>query len=243
MPFLGTLVNVGAVIAGALIGVLFGKRIKGDVRDALMKVLGLSVMFIGVSGAMSRLLKAGPDGALSTDRTMMMIVSLVLGTVIGELINIEKWLERFGVWLKKTIHAEKDEGFVAAFVNTSLVICVGAMAVVGAIEDGLSADHTTLFAKAVLDFVIVIIMSSTMGVGCLFAFIPILLLQGSITALAKVCEPILHIGTAISDLSLVGAVMIFCIGVNLSFGKKFRAGNMLPALVIAVIWAVVEHYL
>ena len=88
-----------------------------------------------------------------------------------------------------------------------------------------------------------IIMSSTMGIGCLFAFIPILLLQGSITALAKVCEPILHIGTAISDLSLVGAVMIFCIGVNLSFGKKFRAGNMLPALVIAVIWAVVEHYL
>ena len=243
MPFLGTLVNVGAVIAGALIGVLFGKRIKGDVRDDLMKVLGLSVMFIGVSGAMSRLLKAGPDGALSTDRTMMMIVSLVAGTVIGELINIEKWLERFGVWLKKTIHAEKDEGFVAAFVNTSLVICVGAMAVVGAIEDGLSADHTTLFAKAVLDFVIVIIMSSTMGIGCLFAFIPILLLQGSVTALARVCEPVLRIGSAIGNLSLVGAVMIFCIGVNLSFGNKFRAGNMLPALVIAVIWAVAEHYL
>ena len=124
----------------------------------------------------------------------------MLGTLIGELIDIEKWLERFGVWLRKKVHAEKDEGFVAAFVNTSLVICVGAMAVVGSIEDGLTGDHTTLFAKALLDFVIVIIMSSTMGLGCLFAFVPILLLQGSITALAKVCEPILHIGTAISDL-------------------------------------------
>ena len=243
MPFLGTLVNVGAVIAGALIGVLLGNRIKEELRGALMKVLGLSVMFIGVAGALSRLLTVGPDGTLGTAGSMMMIVSLVLGTLIGELIDIEKWLERFGVWLRKKVHAEKDEGFVAAFVNTSLVICVGAMAVVGAIEDGLSGDHTTLFAKALLDFVIVIIMSSTMGLGCLFAFVPILLLQGSITGLAKVCEPVLQIGSAIGNLSLVGAVMIFCIGVNLAFGKKFRAGNMLPALVIAVAWAVVESVL
>ena len=242
MPFLGTLVNVGAVIAGALIGVLLGNRIKEELRGALMKVLGLSVMFIGVAGALSRLLTVAPDGTLATAGTMMMIVSLVLGTLIGELIDIEKWLERFGVWLRKKVHAEKDEGFVAAFVNTSLVICVGAMAVVGSIEDGLTGDHTTLFAKALLDFVIVIIMSSTMGLGCLFAFVPILLLQGSVTALARVCEPVLRIGSAIGNLSLVGAVMIFCIGVNLAFGKKFRAGNMLPALVIAVVWAVVESY-
>lgn len=241
MPGLGTLVNAAAVILGALAGVLFGKKINDTIRDSLMKILGLCVMFLGAAGAFSGMLHI-KDGSLETYGTMLLIASLVIGTLIGELIKIENGLDRFGNWLKKKVKAENDKGFTAAFVNTSLVVCVGAMAVVGAIEDGLTGDHTTLFAKALLDFLIVIIMSSTMGLGCLFAFIPITILQGSITALAKLCEPVLSMGNVISDMSLVGSVMIFCVGVNLSFGKKFKVGNMLPSLLIAVVYSVISFY-
>ena len=117
------------------------------------------------------------------------------------------------------------------------------MAVVGAIEDGAGGNPSTLFAKALLDFLIVIIMTSTLGKGCIFAFIPIALLQGSITALAKFMEPLLSVGTIISDMSLVGNVLIFCVGINICFGKKFRVGNMLPSLIVAVIYAVISYFI
>lgn len=242
MPGLGTAVNAGAVILGGLAGMFFGKKINENIRDSLMKVLGLCVLFLGAAGAFSGMLTIDANGKLGTCGTMLLIVSLVVGTLAGELLKIENGLERFGDWLKKKVNARNDKGFTAAFVNTSLVICVGAMAVVGAIEDGISGDHTTLFAKALLDFLIVIIMSSTMGLGCLFAFIPIVMLQGTITALSKLCEPVLSMGTLIDDMSLVGSVMIFCVGVNLAFGKKFRVGNMLPSLLAAIIYSVIVFY-
>lgn len=242
MPGLGTIVNIAAVIAGGLIGVLFGKKINNGLRDSMMNVLGLAVLFIGAAGALSKLLAIGSDGKLETYGALMMIISLVVGTLFGEILKIEDKLEVFGIWLKKKVHA-KEEGFVSAFVNTSLVICVGAMAVVGSIEDGLTGNHTTLFAKALLDFLIVIIMSSTLGIGCMFAFIPIGILQGSVTALSRFCEPVLRIGNVIGDMSLVGSVLIFCVGVNLAFGKKFKVGNMLPALIVAVLYSCLEFYI
>lgn len=243
MPGLGTIVNVVAIILGALLGMLCGKKLNEKIRTSLTAVLGLSVMFVGASGAMSGMLKAvNPDGGIETYGTMMMIISLVIGTLLGELLRIEDRLEKFGAWLKKKVHAENDQGFVPAFVSTSLVVCIGAMAVVGSIEDGLLGAHTTLFAKALLDFLIVIMMASTMGIGCLFSFVPVGILQGSITALARLAEPVLSYGTAIGDLSLVGSVMIFAVGVNLAFGKKFRVGNMLPSLVIAVLYSVASTY-
>lgn len=241
MPGLGTIVNAAAVILGALAGMLFGRLINENIRDSLMKVLGLCVMFLGAAGAFSGMLTIN-GGSLESSGTMLMIVSLVVGTLAGELLKIENGLDRFGDWLRKKVKADGDRGFTTAFVNTSLVICVGAMAVVGSIEDGISGDHTTLFAKALLDFLIVIIMSSTMGLGCLFAFIPITILQGSITALARLCEPLLSMGTVIGDMSLVGSVMIFCVGVNLAFGKKFKVGNMLPSLIVAIVYSLISYF-
>lgn len=239
MPGLGTVVNVLAIIVGAVIGVLFGKKIGGSMRDSLTAVLGLCVMFVGGSGAVNGLLfTAGHEALPDSYPTLMMIVSLVLGTLLGELLKIEDRLERFGTWLRGKVRAENDVGFVPAFVNTSLVVCIGAMAVVGSIEDGLLGQHTTLFAKALLDFLIVIMMASAMGIGSLFSFLPVGILQGSVTALARLAEPLLSYGTAIADLSTVGSVMIFAVGVNLAFGKKFRVGNMLPSLVVAVLMAV-----
>ncbi|MBE6813629.1 MAG: DUF554 domain-containing protein [Ruminococcaceae bacterium] len=243
MPGLGTIVNVVAIILGAGLGMLFGKKINEKIRTSLTAVLGLSVMFVGASGAMSGMLKAvGTDGSIETYGTMMMIISLVVGTLIGEVLKIEDRLEKFGEWIKKKVHAHNEQGFVPAFVNTSLVVCVGAMAVVGSVEDGLLGSHTTLFAKALLDFLIVIMMASTMGLGCLFSFVPVGILQGSITALSKLAEPVLSYGTVIADLSLVGSVMIFAVGVNLAFGKKFRVGNMLPSLIIAVAYSAASAF-
>lgn len=245
MPGIGTIVNVAAVIAGGIIGIVFGKKIKPSVRDSLMKTAGIAVIFIGGAGAFSGLLKVstGNTGSLETYGSLMMIISLIAGTLIGEIIRIEDKLEKFGEWLKVKCKATEDGGFVGAFVNTSLIICVGAMAVVGAIEDGIGGNPATLFAKAILDFLIVIIMSSTLGKGCIFAFIPIALLQGSITALSKFAEPLLSMGSVISDMSLVGNVLIFAVGINICFGKKFRVGNMLPALVIAIIYSVINYFL
>ena len=243
MPGIGTLVNVIAVILGGVIGMIFGKRIKSDIRDSLMKTAGAAVIFIGVSGALTGLLKINSDGSLTTNGALMMIISLIIGTLTGELVKIEKRLDRFGEWLKIKAKATEDGGFVGAFVNTSLVICVGAMAVVGAIEDGIGGNPATLFAKALLDFLIVIIMTSTLGKGCIFAFIPIGIFQGTITLLSKFMEPVLSTGTIISDMSLVGNVLIFCVGINICFGKKFNVGNMLPSLIVAIIYSAISLYI
>ena len=243
MPGIGTVVNIIAVILGGIAGLAFGQKIKSDIRDSLMKNAGVAVIFIGISGALSGLLKITADGALSTDGALMMIISLIVGTLLGELIKIEDRLDKFGEWLKIKANATEDGGFVGAFVNTSLIICVGAMAVVGAIEDGINRDPATLFAKALLDFLIVIVMTSTLGKGCIFAFIPIGIFQGSITALSKFAEPLFSIGTVISDMSLVGNVLIFCVGINICFGKKFRVGNMLPSLIIAIIYSLINYYI
>lgn len=244
MPGIGTIVNVIAVIAGGLAGLIFRKRIKPEIRDSLMKVSGVAVIFIGAAGAFSGILKVSQDGSsLETYGALMMIISLVVGTLLGELIKIEKRLDSFGMWLKKKAKADDDGGFVGAFVNTSLIICVGAMAVVGAIEDGISHNPATLFAKALLDFLIVIVMTSTLGKGCIFAFIPIAIFQGTITVLSTVAEPILSMGTVISDMSLVGNVLIFCVGVNICFNKKFNVGNMLPSLIVAIIYSAVNYYI
>lgn len=245
MPGIGTIINCTAVILAGILGMLFGKKINPGIRDSLMKTAGVAVIFLGTSGVLSGMLKLSQteNGSLTTYGGLMLIVSLIAGTLLGEIIKIEKKLDRFGEWLKKKTKSTEDGGFVGAFVNTSLIICVGAMAVVGAIEDGIGGDPSTLIAKAILDFLIVIIMTSTLGKGCIFAFIPIGIFQGTITALSKFAEPLLSMGSLISDMSLVGNVLIFCVGINICFGKKFNVGNMLPSLLVAIIYSLVQFYM
>lgn len=240
MHGLGTIVNCAAISVGGVIGTLFGKRIKEDLRDGLLKILGVCVIITGLSGTLSQMLTVEDDGKLGTQGALMMIVCLAAGTLIGELIGIEKLLEKFGAFLKSKF-AKNDEGFTSAFVNASFVVCVGAMAVVGSLQDGLAGDHATLFEKSLLDFLIILAMASGMGIGCSFSAIPVAIIQGGITLCAKLLEPVLNVGTVISDISLVGNVMIACIGINLSFGKKFRVGNMLPALVLTIAWSLINY--
>ena len=235
MPGLGTIINFFAILIGGIFGMLFGRFMKERIQDALTCACGVSTLFIGISGALESMLRA-ENGQIVSSGSMLIIGCLAIGTLIGEIINIEDGFERFGVWLKNKTGNGRDSRFVDAFVTASLTVCIGAMAIVGAIQDGIQGDYSILATKAVLDLIIVMIMTCAMGKGCIFSAIPVALLQGSITALSGLLKPVMT-DAALSNLSMIGSVLIFCVGINLLWGKKVRVANMLPAVVLAVLAA------
>ena len=235
MPGLGTIVNTLAVLIGGFAGMLFGRFLKAEHQDSLCKACGITVLFLGIAGAMEGMLQIEGQNIVS-GRSMFMILSVVIGAVFGELLNLEAKFEGFGEWLKAKTGNAQDAGFVGAFVTATLTICIGAMAVVGSIQDGILADHSILFAKSVLDFIIIMVMTSSMGKGCIFSAIPIALFQGGITLLSRLIEPVMTT-QALANLSLVGSILIFCVGINLVWGKLVKVANLLPAVVVAVIFA------
>ena len=234
MAGLGTLINALAIIAGGIIGLVFGKKIPERMQETLLKVNGTAVLFIGIGGVMSKMLTI-QDGVVNTQGSMMMIGSLAIGTVVGELLDLDGWMHRFGVCLQKKTGNGSDSHFIEGFVSASLTVCIGAMAIVGAIADGIDGNHSVLFAKAVLDLIIVMVMSASLGKGCLFSFVPVVILQGSVTLLAKLIAPLITTA-ALNHISYVGSVLIFCVGVNLVFDSKIRVANILPAILVAVLW-------
>ena len=183
MTGLGTLINTAAVIAGGLVGLCLKNGLKKRVQDILMQACGIATVFIGASGALSKMLVI-KDGQLETTGTMLLIFSLVIGGIAGEWLDIEQKMDILGEKIKKAVKAQNDNLFVEGFVNVSLIICVGAMAIVGSIQDGISGDYSMLMAKAVLDLVIVLIFASTYGIGAVFSAVPIFIYQGCITLLA-----------------------------------------------------------
>ena len=235
MKGLGTLVNVLAVLAGSGLGMLIKTGLKRRFRDILMQACGIATIFLGISGALAGLLKV-ENGAVSTQNTMLLIFSLVLGGLAGDALNIEAGMEALGERLKRLVRDKSDSRFVDGFVTASLVICVGAMAIVGSIQDGLTGDHTLLFSKSLLDFVIVMVFAATFGLGVMFSALPLGILQGGITLAAALVAGFLS-ESLISDLSCVGSVLIFCVGLNVAFNAKIRVGNLLPALLVPVLWA------
>lgn len=237
MHGLGTIVNTAAIILGGIIGMIFKKGLKDELQQMLMQVLGLAVIFIGGAGALKGIFVITEAG-LETSGTMLMIGSLTIGAVIGELINIEKQMERFGEWLKEKARSSGDTRFVEGFVTASLTVCVGAMAIVGSIEDGLTGNHSTLFAKAVLDAVIIAVFAAAYGKGAVFSAIPVAILQGLVTIFAGLLAPVFSDGI-IADVSFIGSMLIFCVGINLAFGKRFKVGNMLPAVIIPIIYGLI----
>ena len=229
---LGTLINAAAIVLGGILGGLFGKLLKERHQDSLAKACGICVLFIGIGGALEGMLTVG-DGGITSGKSLLIIACLAIGGLIGELCNIEGQFERFGEWLKVKTGNSKDKLFVEGFVTASLTVCIGAMAIVGAIEDGLLGDISILVTKAILDLIIVMVMTCSLGKGCAFSAIPVALLQGSVTALSYFIRPIMT-DAALSNLSMIGSILIFCVGVNLVWGKKIRVANLLPAIVIAV---------
>lgn len=231
MVGLGTIINTGAIIAGGLGGMLFGRFMKESMHDTLCKTCGVATMFLAISGAMEGMLSL-QDGGIVSGGAMLVIGCLVIGALIGELMDLEGAFERFGEWLKVKSGNAKDKGFVDAFVTASLTVCIGAMAIVGSIQDGLKGDYSILAAKAVLDLVIIMVMTASMGKGCAFSAIPVAMFQGSITLLAGLIRPLIT-DAAMANLSMVGSILIFCVGVNLVWGKKLKVANMLPAVFVA----------
>ena len=232
---LGTIVNTIAVIVGGILGGLFGKLLKERHQDSLCKVCGVCTLFIGITGALEEMITV--DGtSLVSGNTLLIIGCLAIGALIGEILNIEDAFERFGEWLKIKTGNARDMGFVNGFVTASLTVCIGAMAIVGSIQDGLQGDASILITKAVLDLIIIMVMTCSMGKGCVFSAIPVFLLQGSVTCLARLIQPVMTEG-ALANLSLIGSILIFCVGINLVWDKRIRVANFLPAIVIAVIAA------
>ena len=232
MVGLGTIINTLAILAGGILGMVFGRFFKESVQDALCKICGVCTLFLGIAGALEGMLTVEGTGVVSGG-TMLIIGCLALGSLVGELLDLEGAFERFGQWLKIKTGNAKDKGFVDAFVTASLTVCIGAMAIVGSIQDGILGDYSILAAKAVLDLIIILVMTCSMGKGCIFSAIPVAVFQGSITALAGLIRPLMT-EAALGNLSMIGSILIFCVGVNLVWGKKLKVANMLPAVVFAV---------
>lgn len=230
---LGTLVNAAAIAAGGLLGLLLKNGLKEHMRQTLNAAVSLAVVFVGASGAIGAMLS---DGA----NPVLFIVSLALGSLAGEALRIEGRLESLGSWLQSKAQRNAtgvQTGLAQGFVAGSLVFCVGTMGVLGSIESGANGNHGILFAKALLDGIIALVMASTLGVGVAFSAVSVLVYQGLLTLLAGWVSPWLT-ADMLREISIVGGIMIAAIGLNMLevFKARVRVGNLLPALLVPVVY-------
>lgn len=226
---LGTIVNALAIIIGGSVGLFIKGGLKQKYKDIIMQTLALSVMFVGLQSALSGLLNENVE-------PILYILSLVIGSAIGEKIDIELRLNKLGDSIQKKMGQKAEESNIAlGFVTASLVFCVGTMAILGSLESGINGNHSTLFAKSVLDGTFSTIYASTLGIGVLFSAVAVFLYQGAITVAATFIEPYLTVDM-IREMSIVGGIMIFSLGLNMMEIKKIKVGNMLPAILIPVIY-------
>lgn len=222
---LGAIANSLGILLGALIGLVLKKGIKESYTNTIMDGISLAVIVLGLMSA------------LEMQNVILVLASLVVGTIIGEWLNIDSGLENLGKNLESKF-GQKDSTFSKGFITASLMYCIGAMAILGAVESGLTGNHETLFAKSVLDFIVSIILASTMGIGVAFAAIPVLLYEGGIALIAGGVKEFLT-PEVITEMSAVGGILIMAIGVNALGLKKIKLANMLPAVFIPVIYYLV----
>lgn len=225
---LGTIVNTLSIIIGSLIGLLFRGSIPEKYSQTIMHGVGLSVVLIGI------------QTALKTDAILIVIISLAIGSFLGELIRIEERLEQLGNWIGMRI-SRGSKGISKGFVTASLIYCVGAMAIVGSMESGLSGNHQTLFAKSILDGIGSVIFASTLGIGVLFSAVSVFVYQGLITITASSIKHLL-LPEVVSQMSAVGGLLILAIGIGLLEIKKIKIGNMLPAIFIPLIFQILKNF-
>ncbi len=222
---LGTIVNVIAIVCGSLVGLLFRKGLPDKYKEIVMSGVGLSVILVGMKSA------------LSSDDLLIVIFSVIIGAVIGEFLTIEERLDSLARYLEsKVARKSADSGsFVRGFTTASLVFCVGSMAIVGALESGLTGNHQILFAKSILDGVTSIIFASTMGLGVLFSGVSVLLYQGAITLTAALMKNFL-VPETISQMTSVGGLLILSIGLNLLGITRIRIGNLIPGIFLPLLY-------
>ena len=222
---IGTLINCAAIVAGSLLGLLLRRGMKDSIAKTVMQGVGMSVILIGVTGA------------IETQNTLLVILSMVIGGVTGAWIDIDSRMNRLGAWAQKKLTRGDDENntFAKGFVTASLVYCVGAMAVVGSLDSGIRGDHSTLIAKAALDGITAIIFTSSLGIGVMLSALPVLIYQGTIALLGTAIAPLLS-DVVVTEMSAVGGLLIMGIGVNMLLDSEIKVANLLPAIIIPFIY-------
>lgn len=234
MPLVGTLINVALIAAGTAVGLLLKKLLPARLKETVMQAVSLVVIFIGISGAVAAAAQAGADGTLSMRYTLTMILSMVTGTVLGELCSIEGRLDRLAAAAQKRFAGGERSTFAEGMVTATLLFCIGAMAVVGSLDNGIRGNYDILLAKSIIDGVTSAVLASTLGVGVLFSVIPVFLYQGAVSLLGTLIEPLLT-ETVISQMSLVGSILICAVGLKM-LGVKLKIGNFLPAVFMPILF-------
>jgi uncharacterized membrane protein YqgA involved in biofilm formation len=222
---LGTIVNSLSILIGGLVGSLFKNKISNAYNETIMKALGLSVILIGLKSA------------LQVNNILLLIICLTLGTLIGEMMKIERCIENIGAFLERRF--SKQKGLANGFVTASLVYCVGAMAIMGSLESGLTNNHSILYAKSLLDGISAIIFSSSLGIGVCFSAISVFIYQGIITLTASLMKQFL-IASVVNEMSAIGGLLIVAIGANMLDIKRIKVGNMLPAIFMPLLYYIVK---
>ena len=222
-PIFGAAVNAFAIILGALIGLLFKRGIPERIGNTLSKGLALCVLMIGIQGIMKG------------ENTLVTILSVVLGGLIGEIIDIDRGMQSLGEWVQKKVNKDGGSSVAEGFVTASLLFVVGAMAVVGSLQSGLARDHSTVFAKSILDGVSSVIFASTLGFGVLLSAIPVFVYQGGITLLAGLLSPLLS-DIVIAEMTAAGSVLIIGLSLNMLGLTKIKVANYLPAIFLPILF-------
>ena len=239
---LGTIVNVITILIGGMIGLVLKRYLSARITETVMQGVGLAVVIIGISGALSAIYTV-IDGNIVSDHILIMIISLAVGALIGELLNIEGKLDIFAkLCERKFTKPEETSTFTQGFVTATLVFCVGSMAIVGALEDGINRNSDILFAKSALDGITAAIFASTLGVGVLFSAVAVGVYQGTLTLLSVFIAPYLS-DVIITQMSFIGSVLIMSIGFNLLKITKIKVGNLLPAIFIPVVYYMIRFFI
>ena len=227
----GTWINMAAIIAGAALGMLAKKGIPRRVEESLTRIQGLAVGLIGLNGVIASMFTVDADGGISDSGGFLLLMSLVLGCLVGELLRIDDRLGNLGDLIEKRVHIQ---GFSQGFITASIITCVGAMSIVGALNEGLTGSNEVLMVKSTLDFVTCLVLASSLGIGVAFAAIPTFLYQGGMTLCAGFLSPYIS-SDLLNMICMVGYAIVICIGLNLLLDAKIKTANLLPAMIVPVL--------
>lgn len=219
---LGVIVNTATVLLGSLIGLLCKKGIPDRIQKAVMVAIGLCTIYIGI------------DGALGGDNVLVLILSMILGTAIGTLLDLDRCITRLGQWVECRFRKKDGEAISVAegFITASLLFCVGAMTIVGSLNAGLRGDNSMLFTKSLLDLCSSMMLAASLGIGVLCSAAFVFIFQGSLVLLSQVIAPVLN-DAAIAEITCAGSLMILALGLNLIGLTKIKVANLLPAMLLA----------
>lgn len=230
---MGTIVNTVAIIIAGLLGLRLKQSMKASFEQAVLQVVGIAVFLIGLLGVLKSMLVIDPVSLQLADQgALMVLLGLVIGVLMGEWWRLDDRIHAFGKHIEQRF---QKEGFAAGFINASLIFCIGAMSIIGSINDGVFHDPSVLYVKSAIDFVTCMVLASTLGFGVIFSAISVFVYQGSLTLLARWIDPYAS-AVLINQICMLGYVMVMCIGMNFLGFVKIKTANLLPALLVPIGW-------